>query len=615
MFLHHYDEKDTIKQLIYDKQTDLPVPTRDDGYVFSGWFYDEEGTNPFVNGTEMKQNFHLYAHWTAKGAHTSHDFGDSYFAYVKCSGCDVVGRNAGTRNYENAFDYIDQKQEVIDGNYSSAKNALNGDVSAFVDALLLYEEDLEYLDGQYSWATLYDNVQESFDYGNIIQSYNIALANFCQMILDANQKFGDSFWDLYPDDKEETLAMATLYVNTPDESDIDSILDDYYYGNYTDINTLYKSLVDAYNKEAQSYLPGSNYMEYAYSEIYNREYDEEDIKTMRSYIKSYIVPIYQQVDAKLGAMYTGGTTHNPKIKLSNTANTNFYDGLMSKSVVKSSTNATVRNTVNYISEYFAWLDNSNVCQKPVSFTNAVNDMFRTGKYFQGSYEGAYTLWVPHDEVSVCFFSPDYYDTAFTFVHELGHYYENCHNGGVALSYDHDETQSQGNEMLFLAWLKQNKPNDITDGMTAVELEEVSSLLSIIILSAAVDELEWAAYKGEVTSNFQNKFEQILESYLGANHNFDKDYWYYVVFDSAAYYVSYAISALPAVEIYAIAQQQGLEAARTAYLKLFGYCEDNARMKNYSYTETGGVLGYCGLGNPFQTKLYEDITSYFNSVSW
>ncbi len=557
--------------------------------------------------------------------HTKHDFGNSYFAYVKCSyeGCQVYGRNEGKRNCDDMFDYSATKQAEIDRHYNDCTSKLNGSTDEFVKALAIFEDDVEYLDGQYSWASVYYSTDEYFDFKNVDSAYDVAFTNLCKLIVDADKKFND-FWDLYPEERDDVLPMAQMYANGS-SSNVDGILDSYYeemqqdYPDADRLDELYGQLVQAYNKQAQSYNY-DNYMLYAYDQIYNREYGLTQIQQMRNFIKQYIVDAYIDVSWALADLYG----YSDYIEFSTDANEYFYYGLMYESIFENSSydyfEQMTMPSVNYIARYFEWLDEATVGVKPITFAEAVNEMFQKGTYFRGDEQGAYTLWVPKDEMAVCYFQQGDdefygYDDPFTFVHEFGHYYENIHNGGLALSYDHDETQLQGDEMLFLAWLQTNKASNITDGMTAVELEKLSYMLQTVIVSAAVDELEWSAYTGETTSNFGDKYAQILADYLGEDEAEyeNPDYWYEVVFDNAGYYVSYAVSALPALEIYAISQKEGLNSARSAYLKLFTYCEDNSRMTNYTYTGANGVLDFAGLGNPFETSIYTDIKSCIDDM--
>ena len=103
----HPDNGENTKIIKYYPNTQLPTDYVKYGYTFGGWYYDEGCTDPFNPADELSGCIHLYAKWNdgssdgnddpnKPNAHT-HNFGDSYFAFVKCSvdGCNVMGRNTG----------------------------------------------------------------------------------------------------------------------------------------------------------------------------------------------------------------------------------------------------------------------------------------------------------------------------------------------------------------------------------------------------------------------------------------------------------------------------------------------------------------------------------------
>lgn len=686
--LHYCDEDKTTKQLVYNYRADMIVPTRG-GYDFVGWFYDSEGTRPFVNGTQMSRSFDLYAKWeqrspsvthtvvfvyndgttpnethtvndgmpvslptpnrggyrfdgwwtqsnggtqwtvqpvtenitlyarwtdTATG-HTTHDFGDSYFMFVKCryEGCTVVGRKQGTRNYDNEFTFNESRSNAITNNYNACVAALNGgNVQTFYNRFSTFEEDIGYLDEQYYWAMIYidsDDITED-QYNAVANCYDDNFLKYYELFVSADKAFGTSFWNLCGENREEILRNAEQYTNEP-ETDADNIMQDYRDA-LSDRNSttatfddLYGRFVAANNELAASHKY-DNYIEYSYKADYNREYSPSDTEQMHQYVKQYVAPAMVAVENKLDSIKASGEDKT------------FYNSITAGSIISSNPD---RDAVNYIGNYFKWLNGNVDGSKNFDFYSAVNEMFRVGNYFSGTGEGAFTTWMPYNEMAVVYLENDdnnTYDNAFTFVHEFGHYYESVHNGGLFLSYDHDETQSQGNEMLFLAWLKEHKPDSITTGMTKIELNQLSYMLWIICMASAVDELEQAAYTGvyngeAVTGDYHDLFGTILDSYgreASEILKVDQTYWYYVVFDSAAYYISYAMSALPSLDLYTIAETDGLLAARDVYFKLFTYCEDEARMQNYSYSN---ALEFCGLDSPFSETLYQHIYNYVETL--
>ena len=642
VFLHNYDGK-TTKVRVYDEDAPLPKPTRE-GYTFGGWYTDEACTKPFVEGTPMNANFHLYAKWTPTGngdgtTHTTHDFGDSYFMYVKCSydGCNVYGRNESERKYDNMFTFNAAKRTEVENNLARCQSHLrdNGDINTFITLHAQVEQDLEYVDGQYYWASVYGDYYSSFNYNSIDDVYDNLFSSYCRMFETIDEVYGDSFWNSYDGDREECLKMASLYGDNSNQSAANVILSSYNTlmnsinwdlsgasnSQLTQLNNLYSQYVAANNNIATAASDEYNdYMAYAYKNIYNREYSPEQVDTMRQYVKKYIAPALMKVANKIDSLQQYDSNYGYYYTFSNDANEEFYMGLMEASMFEKSTSsyyASSQLATNLVGEYFKYLQKTVSGGKYIDFFSAANNLFKNGNYYTGEAEGAYTMWIPHSNIPVVYFqaSTDYeygYDMAFTFVHEFGHYYENIYNGGLELSYDHDETQSQGDEMLFLAWLKNHLPTGISDGFTAVELDELFDILSSIVMSCAVDEFEQAAYSGTyngraITGTYADLFTTILNSYdKDLGDWLSTDYWAYVVFDSAAYYISYAMSALPSVELYTIAANSGLNAARDAYFKLFTFSESSSVMQAYTYSK---VLEYCGLGNPFEEDIFKQISNY------
>ena len=199
--------------------------------------------------------------------------------------------------------------------------------------------------------------------------------------------------------------------------------------------------------------------------------------------------------------------------------------------------------------------------------------------------------------------------------------------------DHDETQSQGDEMLFLAYLRANMPEGMDEGFEIMELEQLINMLGSIVLSTAVDEFEYLMYTGAETYNGQPiakykktelidygvLYKQILKTYwVDIGDWFNTEYWQYAAFDNAAYYISYAMSALPCLEIYAKAGNDGLEAARASYLKLFTFSSNEEFISEDQYGDLyvsatyEEILNWAGLGGPFQEELYKTIDAFFAS---
>ena len=548
------------------------------------------------------------------GTHT-HNFGNNYFAYVQCS-CGVWGRNENTSKIITSGDltYSASRKTQITNSYNSLVRQIQAGGNNSDSAINNYNSFVSYLDdigNQYQYAqVLYDVYGDAYEdiYYDLYDFYDQMFAWYYNLFAEFyNSDFKDDFyWDYTQNEIQEVLQEAESYGDGTSQSEINEILQEY---NNTDslreISSLYDRFVNANNAIATQ-AGYSDYMEYAYANEYARDYTPADVAQMRQYVKQYIGSVYEKL-AK--SNYNAAQSDDAA----------FYNALYSSTVFGSavSPSEATRTAVYYISNYFKWLSEPS----GIDFYNSANDMFRNGTYFTGSGEGAYTWYIYGKSSPITYFQADsYYDTAFTFVHEFGHYYENVYNQDLTLSMDHNETQSQGDEMLFLAWLSQNKATGIDAGYDKLAAAQLTDMLSTVILSTAVDEFEQAAYShtyngspvGGSNYDYNALFGDILSSYV-ADDLLDDRYWSRVVFDSAAYYISYAMSALPAVEIYAKAITNGLTSARDSYLKLFTFADQSQFVETDDYGKYildgvtyEDILHWAGLSSAFEESLYTTI---------
>lgn len=632
----------TVKEVTAGSNVTFPSnPTRD-GYSFAGW-YTAPTAGTRVTSYTANANTVLYARWTSTANH-EHDFGGNYFAYTTCtvSGCNVIGRNDSNRSFDSGFVYNfnSAKQIEINNHYNLVLESLNNgnDFDEFDDRYHQFYNDLDYVGTQYQIAqTYYDaycqNTGDVFDknYDIINEFYTVCEANFYalyQTIYDSS--FRSKFYiDWSPAEINEVLASAASVGGSADinneayriAAEYNQLLGQIENSNNPNYSSLYpkfEQFVNANNKLAKQ-AGYNNYMDYAYENVYYRNYTPAQVASMRSYVKQYIAPLLLKLD---------------KISVADdyleegSADEDFYYAIYESLFTTPSDKDYfdyAKNAVNYIADYFKYLVNAN---GSINFYNAANELFKAGNYYVGASEGAYTYWIPEANKSILYFDNTYddyygfsYSTAFTFVHEFGHYYNGVHNGGNEISMDHDETQSQGDEMLFLAWLKQNKPSGVSNGYKLVEIEQLENILSTIVQSTIVDEFEQAVYSnsygtgkyknGISSSDYGDLYNEIVSSYGSGMGNIVGDtYWMYVCVDSAAYYISYAMSALPSLEIFVKAQNStiGLDGAKDIYFKLF------TAVKQDNITTYEQALFHAGLDNPFQESLYITLYNYLNTYS-
>lgn len=558
---------------------------------------------------------------------SEHNF-PNYFTYGKCQdeGCNVIGRKAADSTFKNKFKYTltetDYNKYVGYYNWMVANvNNASTDAGEFYINMIDFGNGLNHVYEQNDIASVLYNVSgDSTDYDTSTTWYYDLLNKYVDIIVKANSSTNTAIKNGLSENVDSEDIQYALGEGTGNASkiqeEIDNILSQYNNEitsespNTTTIAGLYEQLVNKNNQLAVLY-GYDNYMTYSYKNVYNRNYTPAQTKAMSAFVKKYIVPLYTSINARFETAYNALDDND-----ATDADINLYNGLMFDSLFTKTTSKyfdEVKDAIDLISNYFKYLDSSN----DVMFYDAVEDLFKNGNYFVGQVEGAFTYYMPQVGNTILYFdNTDYgegyyhcYSNSFTFVHEFGHYYENVHNltksGERPLSYDFCETQSQGNEMMFLAWLGSN--TTASKGYNAVKYSQLANMLQTVLNATAIDEFEQAVYTGSYegyttlnANNYQDLYDTICTKYGINDEENGNTYWMGVCFDNAAYYISYAMSALPSIEIYAKAVDKdgGVDVARTAYLTLF----TNAS------TDYNTVLAAAGLHNAFEEALYTELTN-------
>lgn len=655
-------ERDVQSVVEVSKNANITLPSNPtrSGYTFDGWYTQPSGGIK-VTSLNATRNTVLYARWKSNADH-EHNFGGNYFKYTTCTvdGCDVVGRDVSERTFDADFDYDfnSDKQIEINRLYQDVLGSINGNANTLVNKFNQFDEQLSYVSHQEQVAyvlysaycngddVFYKNTNAASEYFNdMLVKYYTLLGR----IYDENRSaFNRLTQGWSSGNVQYVLQMAELYGSS--ESNLNNVADrianeyadimtdlDEYYGSaaadgqlsnaeinkinkyYNDLYSKYGEFVQANNAIAKQ-SGYNNYMEYAYSEVYNREYTPQDVAAMRSYVKQYIAPILIKVQEQYDEYFPSEDYYSASNSSTDAEN---FVNLFSSDVSVFGNNANSQKVVNYIADYFASMTSASA-QTPINYFTAANEIFQNGNYYTGTEDGAYTYWIGNANKSIVFFGERYVD-AFTFVHEFGHYYNGIYNGGLELSMDHDETQSQGDEMMFLAWLKATYGSQNIEGVSMLECKQLLNILTTIVQCCAVDEFEQAVYSnsygsgeyanGISSSQYGDLYVEILESYCGGKvfTEYDYDYWMYVCVDSAAYYISYAMSALPSLEIFVKSQTSGLDAARQCYFKLYTFSDSSsADSDGDDFVNYKEALKYAGLDNPFSQTIYTTIAGYFNN---
>ena len=372
----------------------------------------------------------------------------------------------------------------------------------------------------------------------------------------------------------------------------------------TEMPVLYSEFVDINNQLAQL-LGYNNYLEYAYADIYGRDYTYQDAETIYNYVKEYITPIYNKL---YEYWYYHGYTNETYGEKS------FFE---------------VYEQNNSLNNYIDLLTIKG--NKTVSFSDEFNGLIGDGNCFRGEYAGAYVtsiygLDLDGSDLPIAYFGEGY-DTFTTVAHEFGHYMNEVYSGGkYNQSYDLLEMHSQGNEMLFLAYLNNNRGEIESSGLQYLNSYQPLNMFFAVVNPVAVDAFERAVYTDNYTGPnadtimadgtiTYDEYDLIYESILidlGVDSRFrSTTYWRQVTITSACYYISYAVSALPVLQLLPMGIED-FDAASEAYLKLFSYVDEYENGADYMTTEE--TLEYAGLKSFMDEELYIYLNEYFMATN-
>ena len=360
----------------------------------------------------------------------------------------------------------------------------------------------------------------------------------------------------------------------------------------------------ANNKRIAEILGYENYLEYAYKNVYDRDYSYTDVATIAEYVKEYIVPVYIAVYDEWTVLTTsGGLTQNDVDAYYAQVNDSFFDYYESNV---------------YLNDYIDLLSFTSNPDKQISFSDELNALVSDGNLFRGNYTGAYVTGLYSSEIPIAYFGPGY-DSPFTVAHEFGHYMNEIYSGGkYSQSFDLLEMHSQGDEILFLSYLNGKIGKK---GFALVETYNNLVMLDTIVTALAVDIFEQAVYTdyyegtysaqimadGTITADEYDKLFQSIIADFGATGYTMSEYWRYVTIHAPCYYVSYSVSALSVLQLYPTASED-FDSAVDSYLKLFTYIDTLESEDDYMSTED--VLKYAGLYTYMEEELYASIYAYF-----
>ena len=312
---------------------------------------------------------------------------------------------------------------------------------------------------------------------------------------------------------QETALVSQYYLLPDDESFADAA------------GELYLRLAALRRTEAER-AGFDSYPEYAYYVNFAREYAPEDMEPLRRMVKTTIAPLYTRCVA---ALYSAPPLRDDEI-------------IPPDEQIMGAIAAHIGEISPELTESMDFL-----LRNRLYFLSSGDELLDTGyTAFLPAYRSAFIF----DHASSRFYA--FKDA----VHEFGHFNAAYHDPTPMLyqfdSIDVAEIQSQGMELLFLPYLQDIVARSEQERDT-VKLQLLSDILGSVVDGCLYDEFEQAVYADPDMSVAQlHKLEKrLLREYsLDALYG-NEPGWCYVthLFDNPCYYISYAVSAIPALDIW------------------------------------------------------------------
>ena len=300
-------------------------------------------------------------------------------------------------------------------------------------------------------------------------------------------------------------------------------------------------VVPAANAYAQLY-GYDNYADYAYAEIYGRDYTPQQAQKLHELVKKYIVPLQEQ------ALTVGNF------------NSQFDDTPLDDNQL-----FTPDTLLDTMATYLPQISDEYADALAYMRDKGLADI----EIDEGRLSASFTSFMPIYRLAMIFCGTQDGDAGdlTTLVHEFGHFafymYEQRDCG-----YDVGEFHSQGLEMLFMQFADEI----FGEAGDAYRLQELTRQLTTVIDGCLYDEFQQKLYqmKNPSVSDANRLFHQLAQEY-GYTYMHDHDEAYNWVttahtFIQPLYYVSYAASGLSACELL-VRSQADFAAAADSYLAM------------------------------------------------
>ncbi|MDD5923164.1 MAG: M3 family metallopeptidase [Clostridia bacterium] len=347
------------------------------------------------------------------------------------------------------------------------------------------------------------------------------------------------------------------------------------------IGEVYLDLVET-RKQIATLNGYDSYAEYAYENVFGRNYTPDDVSALCESVKNDIVPYYLEhideiEDAEATLSYSELDVSSARIK-----DMMEYGAKRLSSEVIDAYNTLIDLNLNDIEP--------SMTKNNTGFTTYITN-YKEPFIFNSPYE-------------------NYLDYT-TMFHEFGHFVSSYYNPEDSVwgycDYDLAELQSQGMEVIFTLFY------DEIFGEYSVEAKQstIGNLMRSVIEGCIYDEFQRRVFeeKNLTTTRVCEIFYETAESYGYEDMLYYGEYDWMLIshnFESAFYYVSYAVSALSALEIAALIPNGEKEAAET-YMKAL-----SLPIGEYSFT---GALEEIGLDNLFDDNIGDSLINNIDKLDY
>lgn len=502
----------------------------------------------------------------------------------------------------NTLTYERPDEEAIDAAMEKLRDvvAKNGSEADFLRAYFAASDALNGIRDQMTLADIYRNRDmtdegwtEEYEYLSELDSeYTAEIFEIHDKVL--NTKYESYLFGPLTDEEREKIhlesaAMDEEYLEIQGELTRITVAYDeasarYQSGGGEDVfiqeaGALYLEMIPLYRRLAEKF-GYETVADYQYESVFGRSYYREDV-----------IPLYELCKSKVAGLES---------TLAESLTQAEWDGYVE------AYGKTADNTDAVIRTYLAELDGA------LGTVEIYDYMQRNHLWDRGAgdlrYSGAYTtyfsgMYFPY------LFTTDMggYQDALTFVHEFGHFTSSYHAGST-LDLDIAEVHSQGNEFLFMPYMEQMYGAAAARG---VEKQSWFSALDTVAMGCLMDEFQALSFTGEYDTleELQAEFLVLAKSYGYAEEDFEVSlsslflfipHNFYYPF----YYISYAVSVIPAMQLGALAKTDRA-AAVEAYAAMI--------LLDDGVTPFEELLEKAGLASPFTREAWDKIKEGVNAL--